>query len=1199
MKKMLTVASGFQYSVNIAYDLNREDKIRNYIPTPTAMDFLQEILSSVQPASTERARVLVGAYGRGKSHMVLTALSLLLQRDKAAFSRLWNVDRDNKLEQLVDGFYGDSSPILPVIISGSNTSLTQAFIVSLQRALQDNNLMDIMPKTNYQAAAQCIVRWKQEYPLVYGQLAEDLKEPVEIFIQRLQSFDIEAYRLFEQLYPSLTAGSSFNPFLGFDVVDLYVSVAKALQARGYSGIYVVYDEFGKYLETDIGSATVSDTKMLQDFAEKCNRSGRLQMHILLICHKEIANYIDKLPKERTDGWRGVSERFKHIRLSNSFGQMYSLISQVVSKDKELWHHFSQRYQLEFQALSSRYKDLLEDDGFLAQEAYPLHPVSLYLLPRLSEKIAQNERTLFTFLSAEGRFSVPGFLAEHDEGTLSFIMPELIFDYFQPLMQKELYAGELHQIYILTMGLLEKLPQGSLEAKIVKVIGLIYMVGELDKLLPTADTLVKLYGSAYGAKAVEKAIAALIEQNYLLELKRNQGFLYLKESSGVDVRAQIANRVAAKEHSQLDKDILNAMNLEAYVYPARYNEEKEMTRYFRFEFVDGQEILEDIDWDRRAQALKADGAIYGILLENQEQLQRLREHMGDVKGERSLFVLPDKYADMHHTVQALQAAMILKQEAINDKVLYAEYGLIFQDLLAVAKGFIQSYIRPESGKMMYFYQGQMQRLCRKSRLSELLSKIMFASYGATPVINNEAVNKSLVTRVVANSRSKVIAGILRQNIERDLGLRNSGQDVAIMRSTLLRTGVLVQEEHGAPYLTLLPEKNPALGQVLQSIKGILLQANKDHKISFRRIYDYLLLPEHHIGMRQGLIPIYLAVVLHELGQNIAVSNTLGEVAVDADVLQQINESPEKYFVQMVSWDRSKEEYLAGLAELFQEYLPGGYEQGNCNQIRAAMEAWYRSLPRYSRNTQVDFYGQQVALDKIRFARSLTRNLSGRQLIFDSFARIFSTCEDYQELLGSIKEAKEYYDSAMQVLESCLQLELIKAFGENAQIRASLISVLENWYENLGIEVSQQVFADNTGAFLQLLGSGMTDEARLLDKMSMLATGLRMRDWNHEDIKRFMDNVAGYKSLAEEYNAEAGQNAGNAIESPALAMKENSYELRMADDAGRIQVKRFDKNDYTSRGRRLKNSLLARLDEAGQGLTPGEKRQIVLEVLQGLL
>lgn len=33
MSEMISVASGFQYSVNIGYDLNNDAKLKNFIPT--------------------------------------------------------------------------------------------------------------------------------------------------------------------------------------------------------------------------------------------------------------------------------------------------------------------------------------------------------------------------------------------------------------------------------------------------------------------------------------------------------------------------------------------------------------------------------------------------------------------------------------------------------------------------------------------------------------------------------------------------------------------------------------------------------------------------------------------------------------------------------------------------------------------------------------------------------------------------------------------------------------------------------------------------------------------------------------------------------------------------------------------------------------------------------------------------------------
>ena len=82
MNNMISVAPGFQYSVNIGYDLNRDDKLQNFIPKRSSLQLIKEILQSMKSDSTERARVLVGAYGKGKSHIVLMILSILMQRDR-------------------------------------------------------------------------------------------------------------------------------------------------------------------------------------------------------------------------------------------------------------------------------------------------------------------------------------------------------------------------------------------------------------------------------------------------------------------------------------------------------------------------------------------------------------------------------------------------------------------------------------------------------------------------------------------------------------------------------------------------------------------------------------------------------------------------------------------------------------------------------------------------------------------------------------------------------------------------------------------------------------------------------------------------------------------------------------------------------------------------------------------------------------
>ena len=194
MSKMISVASGFQYSVNIGYDLNMDDKLKNFIPTKSALTLLEDILLSTNYTSTDRARVLIGAYGKGKSHIVLTILAMLMKRDLNLFKKTIPKIKENpRLYQCVQNYYESDNKILPVIITGSNTSLPQAFLLALHRTLSMNGLLNIMPETNYKAAVQAIDRWKNEFPDTYTKLKQAIDMPVKKFVEELQNYSTEAY----------------------------------------------------------------------------------------------------------------------------------------------------------------------------------------------------------------------------------------------------------------------------------------------------------------------------------------------------------------------------------------------------------------------------------------------------------------------------------------------------------------------------------------------------------------------------------------------------------------------------------------------------------------------------------------------------------------------------------------------------------------------------------------------------------------------------------------------------------------------------------------------------------------------------------------------------------------------------------------------------------------------------------------------
>lgn len=1202
----INVAKGFQTSVNIAYDLYNDEKVRNFIPTMSSFDVIEDVLLSTTKSATQRARILIGAYGRGKSYIILVLMSLLFKKDVTLFDMLlkeMKIHNSMLYEFAVDYIKGDKK-LLPIIVSGSSASLTQSFLNALQQALRSENLADLMPETNFKASINTIELWKQSYPDTYEKFAQTLSEPVDNFILALKEYDVNAYERFEKLYPTLTSGSTFNPFLGFDVVELYEKVVDKLQTKGYDGVYIIYDEFSKYLESSIASATISDIKLLQDFAEKCDRSGNKQIHLMLICHKDIANYIDNsLPKEKVDGWRGVSGRFKHINLHNNFSQMYEIISAVIKKDKAFWNKFCEENKDRFDDLTQRFTlngVLDEKDENMVQTAikgcYPLHPISTFILPRLSEKVAQNERTLFTFLSSDQKYTLSAFL-KTAEGDFPMLTPDYIYDYFEPLLRKEPYTSETHKLYKLTSNVLRKVEPDSLGAKIIKTISLIYIIEQFEKLPPIFNIIADTFKDSVGdTKEISKVLSELIDKECIVYLKRSNNYLKLKESSGVDIPGEIIKTIEKNKSTLSVKEILNKSTFDSYMYPTRYNDENEITRYFDFIFIDSNEFWAVENWERKIEGTDADGVVYAIIPNSQEEIDIIKKALlsGQHNHNRIVFVVPNIYTEIEKIAYEYSAVKQLKSLVVDDDLLSDEYDIYIEDLEEVIGSFIFSYVRPETGGAEYFYMGEKKNLYRKAQISALLSDICERIYPYTPIINNESINKNVLPTVAINSRTKLISGLLENELDTNLGLTGTGQDVSIMRSTLIQTGIL-QNADNVPVINLNPD-DANMRNMLTTIQNFFTGANVGGGQSFRVLYDTLTLPQNGIGLKKGVIPIYIAVVLHHCKKNLVIKNKGNEVRITADLLNSINENPDEYSVFLEDWNEEKAKYMTELESIFSEYVIEKEKAYNSfSFIVFAMNRWYMSLPKYVKEMSKIYCGinskesnKPVPREQKKFINSLRQiDNNSREYLFEKIFTFFGMNEFNLMILDHIKATKQAFDMAKGNLINVLISDVKTIFGGQNTKNASLTSVIKDWYESLGENTINYLFTNNESKILELMKSITNDEVTFMERLGKAVTSLRIDDWNANTIEMFLKDLAAFKETVEDFDKNYADSNENASE---------MYRIVFVDKDGSEVVKTFSKTKYSDRAKLLLNEITTSLEEMGQAISEQEKRQVLMELLE---
>ena len=83
------------------------------------------------------------------------------------------------------------------------------------------------------------------------------------------------------------------------------------------------------------------------------------------------------------------------------------------------------------------------EKIVVRGCYPLSPITAYLLLNISEKVAQNERTLFTFISKEEQYSVARTVKTMSDSKNWIIDADLVYDYFKSLFKKDVTNEFIH------------------------------------------------------------------------------------------------------------------------------------------------------------------------------------------------------------------------------------------------------------------------------------------------------------------------------------------------------------------------------------------------------------------------------------------------------------------------------------------------------------------------------------------------------------------------------------------------------------------------------------------------------------------------------------------------------------------------------------------------------------------------------------
>jgi len=1190
--EFIKVREGFQTSVNLEYDLNQTDKIKGYIPTEQSVKVLGYFLKTFYygKAVPERASVLIGPYGRGKSHLLLV-LTALTSMDVFGVKREEKRNMQDILKELcgkittVDSEIGALASqvvktdirILPVIINSNSNDINQAFLAALHNALSQAGLQTLLPTTYFDAALTILERWEREFPDAYDKLVAELKKEKRTVDQLrigLKRFDDTYYEMFCKCYPLIAAGTEFNPFTNMDVVKLYMAVANALcEQTEYTGLHVIFDEFSKFLESNLDERNMRNFKIIQDMAEAAARSSDKQIHFTCVTQKGILDYAV------SDSFKTVEGRFVTIPFVASSEQSYELIANALYKS-EKFELVKKQYQKSFREVIDRsfvnvFEDLSEEafEKKLVYGCFPLSPLSAFMLLRVSELVGQNERTLFTFLAQDTVNALVPFLEEERE-TLDFISVDRIYDYFEELFKKELFNKKVHSLWSKTSSAINQTEDVSQE-KIIKAIGLINIIG--DERLKTIPAHIKM-ALLMMDEEFETAIRILQKKHVLLQ--RDSSEFVLLTANGVDIQKNIEDYINTHISKLKTGETLNEFCPLRYVLPREHNDKFCTLRYFKRIFMEAEVFIQCKDATQLLLENGCDGLIIYIIEMDGVLTRAVREHLYVFEETPQIVLCMSKinFTSEYLLKELVAIKQLEKTEIARQDSHYMEEIKVFEeDLQKQLISKINEMFAPGSVHSYFVNSRGTLDISRQVELNQEISRICDHIYFLTPRINNEMVNKKSLNSQNIKGREMVIDWVLAHAKEKEIPCMSGfGQEVSIFKAMFKHTGLDKRQS----------VEDEGINSTLQQIQRFLLECDGERN-TFEKLYKILMAPPY--GIRKGVIPLFIAYVFRLYKENIVIYFKEKEVEFSASVLGSINEKPESFELLLEQGTQEREKYLTSLLDLFSGYF--SEKEAGINKVYTVvrcMQNWIRSLPEYTKKfhryfeegiqKEIPKVAERIRMDLLKF------EINSQELLFLSWQSLLSKSGSLEECFEAIKETKLFLDHHVAQEREELIRKLTDLFIPGYQGGFSL--AVMSWYKELPDGVKQHVFDNDTNPLLNIVaGLSTYNDEELLDKFVMALVSIGVEDWNDRLAAQFIEKVSKAVEVVNGYQENEGKTGGN-----------GTVMLRMPE----MQIeKTFDVEVISPLGETILNNLRSVFEEYNGAINSDEQMAILIKLIGDII
>ncbi|MFD1136563.1 hypothetical protein [Paenibacillus urinalis] len=1042
----------FKSSINIQFDLNNDEILSRYLLTPSHARALKGVISSCLRTKGMNSHILIGPYGTGKS-LLSSIISKFLSKSVSSelFERLYNESSiiDPQLSNLLLESYKSQKKYIPVLINGKSGDLRKIIINSILKYLNNYDIKITIPN-EISSIIKTTEMWKDKFPETFLKLEYYLgkngigydkwKEEIEGYNEKL----ISEFYIF---YPTVTAGSTWINDDYDNFIENTKKILDDLNKLGL-GIVLIYDEFGRFLQSVQSENSYIHLQNLQDLAELANSSTNFQL--LLINHKSIRQYISLDNKEYKVEFEKVEKRFSHYHFENDSDSYlrlaYESLRQANNQYDDTSQHIITKEKMKQYEFLNNYS-MYQIEEIILKGMYPLHPVTIALLPHLSNILGQNERTLFSFIEGEEPYG----LHHHIQTDTGYYYPDKLFHFFvhdeeellhHPIFQtykriiSNINSNEIDLIRIVEFITLWKLANLGQKQRI-ETSFIAFALGQ--NISNTGEFLKKLTG------------LKLIRFNEVIQ----QWELY--EGSSVDIEFAIEekrSRIVLNRNKKLE--IINSLNNNKFVLPYEYNDDIGMIRFANIKFIwleDLEEMTDDID--------DADLQIYYVLTPSAMS-------QNDMVFYEGIYVIPNfttleveeslhRFAIIEHLLN--DSTFIVKDERLKNELLFLKN----QTSSKIIK-FINQY--HQFNNVTWYENNVDLNLTNQIELEKTISNRMYDKYSSTPIIRNESFNRRSITGIQRRAAIDVIDHLINTPDMLNIGISGHGPNYLIYASVLKNNGYVFNEES-------IQIEGP-----LQSLRNaVISELNKNSEGNLASLIDIFTKPPY--GLRHSVVPVlFVALLRDKWDQLIIYSHDMHIPDLNGFLLYEMIERANEYDYKFYLLDGSDKGKLTLLAQVFDIDTIDGVSLFN---VSNKLINWLRKLPRFTQQTN------QLSITALDL-RDLIRSSE-----IDPYRLIKMEPIDLDSLLLAKQEIESFMDHrATELCKYILKLTGCKNLAELNESINQKISKTDTRINSKILNVSSDFDMSEANLYL----------SKLIDRL----VGVPLCDWSDATQDLFLRQFA---------------------------------------------------------------------------------------------